>query len=167
MRLRGLVYRAHNPKWRFAPESGEGAAQAAGRFNIRGQKTLYTSLRFETAWLEAQQAFAFKAQPLTLCAYAVDCDDMIDLTDPATLARHGITPADLTCAWKDFESRGRMPPSWVVTRDLTRSGVAGIIVRSSASGATPDDRNAIFWRWGPALPHRVRVIGDEQRLRPA
>jgi RES domain-containing protein len=32
----------------------------------------------ETAWLEAQQGFAFKAQPLTICAYDVDCADIAD-----------------------------------------------------------------------------------------
>lgn len=73
MRLTGLVYRAHNPRWAFGPDSGQGAAQTGGRFNRPGTPTLYTSLRFETAWLEAQQAFPFKAQPMTLCAYDVDC----------------------------------------------------------------------------------------------
>ena len=82
MRLQGTVWRAHNPRWSFAPESGDGAALHGGRFNRIGSPALYTSLRFETAWLEAQQGFAFKVQPLTLCAYAVDCADLADLTDP-------------------------------------------------------------------------------------
>lgn len=47
---------------------------------------LYTSMRSETAWLEAQQGLPFKAQPMTLCAYRVDCADMLDLTDPAVRA---------------------------------------------------------------------------------
>jgi RES domain-containing protein len=78
----GTVYCAHNPRWSWAPESGDGAALWVGRFNRIGQPTLYTSLRFETAWLEAQQAFPFKARPLTICTYAVDCDDVLDLTPP-------------------------------------------------------------------------------------
>ncbi len=167
MRWRGLVYRAHNPKWHFAPESGEGAALTGGRFNPRGQKTLYTSLRFETAWLEAQQGFPFKAQPLTLCAYDVDCDEMRDLTDPATLTAHGINPDDLACAWKDHDSRGLTPPSWIIARDLSQTGVAGILAPSYARGATGADRNAVFWHWGPQPPHQVKVIDDEHRLRPA
>ena len=57
MRLTGFIYRAHNPRWAFAPDSGQGAAFAGGRFNSVGMPALYTSLRFETAWLEAQQAF--------------------------------------------------------------------------------------------------------------
>ena len=105
MRLTGFVYRAHNPRWAFAPDSGAGAALVGGRFNPVGMPALYTSQRFETAWLEAQQAFPFKAQPMTLCAYEVDCEDVLDLTDPATSAAHGIEPADLACPWKDLSTR--------------------------------------------------------------
>src|SRR5208283_3004562 len=65
VRLQGLVYRAHNPRWAFSPTSGEGAARHGGRFNPVGVPALYMSRRMETAWLEAQQGFAFKAQPLT------------------------------------------------------------------------------------------------------
>jgi RES domain-containing protein len=164
LRLRGTVYRAHNPKWAFAPESGEGAAAAGGRFNRRGMKALYTSLRFETAWLEAQQAFPFKAQPLTLCAYEVDCEDVLDLTEPATLAAESIVESDLACAWKDMEMRGVRPPSWVLADRLTQRGIAGIVVPSYASGAAAADINAVFWDWGPSPPHQVRVIDTEHRL---
>jgi len=72
VRLQGTVYRAHNPRWAWAPISGEGAGRYGGRFNPVGVPALYTSWRMETAWREAQQGFAFKAQPLTVCAYDVD-----------------------------------------------------------------------------------------------
>ncbi len=158
------MYRAHNPRWAFAPDSGEGVALTGGRFNPRGMAALYTSVRFETAWLEAQQATPFKAQPLTLCAYEVDCDDVLDLTDPATLAAHGITPQDLACHWKDLETRGLKPPTWLLADRLTKVGIAAVIVPSYASGATAADINVIFWTWGPLPPHQVRVIDDERRL---
>ena len=164
MRLTGVVYRAHTPRWAFAPDSGQGAALTGGRFNAVGTPALYTSLRFETAWLEAQQAFAFKAQPLTLCAYAVECEDVLDLTDPAVLAEHGIAPDELACPWKDLATRGLTPPSWALARRLTAYGIAGIIVPSYASGATAADRNAVFWSWAPEPPHQVRVIDDLLRL---
>jgi hypothetical protein len=35
---------------------------------------------------EAQQGFPFKAQFMTLCGYAVDCEDLADLTDPGDRA---------------------------------------------------------------------------------
>jgi RES domain-containing protein len=97
VKLTGFVYRAHNPRWAFLPDSGQGAAATGGRFNPIGMPALYTALRFVTAWLEAQQAFPFKAQPMTLCAYEVDCEDILDLTDAATLAVHEIARDHLAC----------------------------------------------------------------------
>ncbi len=164
MRLVRIVYRAHNPRWAFAPDSGVGAALSGGRFNPVGMAALYTSLRVETAWLEAQQGFPFKAQPMTICAYDVDCDDMLDLTDPAILAKHGIDPGDLRGPWKDLATRGIRPPGWGLAERLSKAGVAGVVVRSFASGATEADTNAVFWDWAPKEPHRVRLIDDYDRL---
>ncbi len=164
MRLTGVVYRAHNPQWAFAPASGEGAALTGGRFNPPGLPALYTSPRFETAWLEAQQAFPFKAQPMTLCAYDVDCEDVLDLTDAGTLAAHGTTAADLACAWKDLSTRGSKPPSWEIVERLVAAGTAGAIVPSFAKGAVAADINVVFWDWAAAPPHQVRVVDDEHRL---
>ena len=118
----------------------------------------------ETAWREAQQGFAFKAQPLTVCAYEVDCTDVADLTDPATCAKLMITPAALACPWEDLASSGRTPPSWDLARRLAASGIAAIVVPSFAPGATATDRNVVFWRWSDALPYRLIVIDDEARL---
>ena len=125
---------------------------------------LYTSLRLETAWLEAQQGFAFKAQPMTLCAYRVDCADILDLTDPATRAAFGITPEDLACAWEDMADRGQQPPTWTIARRLSTQGYAGIIVPSFAPGAAAEDRNVVFWRWSREPPYQVQVIDDQARL---
>ena len=164
MRLTGFVYRAHNPLWAFAPVSGQGAAIAGGRFNPVGVPALYTALRFETAWLEAQQAFPFKAQPMTLCAYEVDCEDVLDLTDTAVMAANGITAADLACPWKDLSTRGIKPPSWALAERLAADGTAGVVVPSFAKGAVAADINVVFWNWAPVPPHQVRVIDDDQRL---
>jgi RES domain-containing protein len=143
LRFKGQVFRAHNPRWSFAPLSGDGAARHGGRFNPVGTPALYTSLRMETAWLEAQQGFPFKPQPLTICAYQVDCEPVLDLTDAAILREHRITPETLACAWEDM---------------------AAIIVPSFAPGATTDDRNVVFWRWSDELPARVTLIDDEGRI---
>lgn len=164
MRFRGLVYRAHHPRWAFAPDSGEGAARFGGRFNPLGVPTLYTSLRLETAWLEAQQAFPFKAQPMTICAYAVDCEDILDLTDAQTLADMGAEAADLACAWEDIADRGGRPPSWALAERLIAAGHAGIVVQSFAAGARETDRNLVLWKWADAPPHQVRVVDDHARL---
>lgn len=164
MRLVGEVYRAHHPRWAHRPASGEGAALHGGRFNPRGIPALYTSRRLETAWLEAQQAFPFKAQPMTICAYAVDCEGVVDLTLPGERARLAVAPDDLACAWEDLASRGREPPSWALARRLIAEGAAGIVVPSYAPGAGSRDLNAVFWRWSGEPPHQVRVIDDWGRL---
>lgn len=164
MLFSATVYRAHHPRWSFDPLSGTGAARHGGRFNPRGMAALYTSLRFETAWREAQQGFAFKAQPLTLCAYRAECDDVLDLTDPATREAHGIRPGELACAWEDLADRGIEPPSWRLARRLREAGIAAILVPSYAPGATPEDVNAVFWDWGEAAPHSLRLVDDERRL---
>ncbi|QMW24724.1 RES domain-containing protein [Sandaracinobacteroides saxicola] len=163
MRFSGLVFRAHHPGWAHQPLSGDGARQWGGRFNPPGMAALYTSLRFETAWLEAQQGFAFKAQPMTLCAYRVDCAHVLDLTDAATLTALDIDAATLACPWEGLLSRRAPVPSHDLAKRLAAQRTAGIIVPSHAAGATPRDRNLVFWRWGKA-PHSLTLIDDYQRL---
>lgn len=158
------VFRAHNPRWAFAAESGKGAALHGGRFNPKGVDALYTSLRVQTAWLEAQQAFPFKGQPMTVCEYEVDCEQVVDLTDPTERNRLGVELTDLSCPWEDLADRGLMPPSWALAGRLMASEVAGVIVPSFAAGATRQDINAVFWRWTSDLPHKVAVIDDLGRL---
>lgn len=164
MRLRTHAYRAHNPGWAFDPISGAGAALHGGRFNPAGRPALYTSLTQQCAWTEAQQGFPFKAQPVTICAYEIDCDDIEDLCDPDTRTRLGIDIADLSCPWEDLMHRGFVPPSWKLAERLIAANVAGIVVPSFASGATAIMRNVVFWDWGDGLPHQVRVIDDLGRL---
>lgn len=164
MKLTRTVYRAHNPRWAWAPNSGNGAAAVGGRCNPVGMPALYTSFRFQTAWLEAQQAFMFKPQPLTLCAYEVDCEDVLDLTDRATLAACDVVPSDLGAPWEDMVLRGVTPPTWRLATRLFGSGAAAIIVPSFAAGATAADINVVFWDWAPHPPHQVRVIDDDGRL---
>ena len=162
--LRTIVYRGHNPRWSFAPESGEGAARYGGRFNPKGVPALYTSRRPETAWLEAQQGFTFKAQPLTLCAYEADCSDILDLTDRAARDESGAGNLQLGGAWEAIAARGDAPPTWRFAERLIAAGCAGIIVPSFAVGASERDVNVVFWKWSHSKPHKLRVIDDDGRL---
>lgn len=56
------VYRAHNPRWSFAPDSGAGAAKHGGRFNRPGVLALYTSSSYELAIAEAHHGLPFKPE---------------------------------------------------------------------------------------------------------
>jgi RES domain-containing protein len=161
MRFVGTVYRAHNPRWAHDPLSDAGAARHGGRFNRPGVAALYTSLSFKTAWLEAQQGFVRKTQPMTLCAYEVDCDGIVDFFG---FARERYPPAALACAWEAIMRQGGTPPSWNVADELRAAGDVGIVVQSYASGAQPDDKNLVLWRWEADLPYRVTLIDDHARL---
>jgi RES domain-containing protein len=160
----GLVYRAHNPRWAYAPTSGEGAARHGGRFNPRGIPALYMALDPKTAWMEAQQGMPFKAQPLTLVAYRVDCVRVLDLTDPEVLAATGVTQQTLGCPWEYLAGQGFTPPTWELTRHLIETGHHGILVPSFAPGTGAEDRNLVLWRWSAAPPCHVAVIDDFGRL---
>ena len=107
-----------------------------GRFNRPGTACFYTSLRFETAWLEAQQAFAFKAQPMTLCSYRIDSSDILDLTKDEGLAAALISRAELACAWEVLAADRKPVPTWELADRLIKAGCAGIIVPSFAARAS-------------------------------
>ena len=164
MKFLGPAFRAHDPKWSFTPLSGDGAALHGGRFNPKGMAALYLGLSPMTAVKEANQGFANKIQPLTLCSYDVDCEDIEDLTDPASLAAAGGTPADLACGWLALALSGQTPPSWVLAERLYASGTAGVIVPSFAPGADGSDRNLVLWRWDAAPPHQIAVYDPSGRL---
>lgn len=163
-RFEGLVYRAHHPGWAFEPESGEGASVRGGRFNQPGIQCLYTCLRFETAWLEAQQAFAFRTQPMTLCSYRVDCEGILDLTTEAHRAAAGVSLELLKSPWEILAADRKAVPTWELTDRLIADGCAGIIVPSFASCSTERDVNLVLWRWSRIKPHKITVVDDHDRL---
>ncbi len=171
MKLRTTAWRAYHPRWAYDPTSGEGAALYGVRFNPTGQPALYLSLRPQTAWLEAQQAFPFKAQPMTLCAYEIDYADIVDFTNDNTEAGHllaaagGFSNRDIACPWEKLVPEGREPPTWMIARHAIATGLAGALFPSQAFGAGPDDINLVLWASsGDQPPHRLAVIDDFDRL---
>jgi RES domain-containing protein len=164
LRFTGSAYRAHNPRWSFSPLSGAGAAVHGGRFNPKGVPALYLGLEIMTAIREAQQGLPRKVDPLVLCSYEIDCNDIVDLTNSDDLKGLSIAPTDLDGGWLLLAKARKTPTSWSIARRLIADGVAGAIVPSFAPGATADDRNLVLWRWGPDLPHRVMVHDPSGRL---
>lgn len=163
-RYTGIVYRAHHPMWAYTPLSGEGAKKYGGRFNRPGINALYTSLDPTTAWMEAQQGFPFKPQPMTLVAYQVDCDNIADLNNSEVRRITGCTPVELGCAWEDMADENREPPTWSLADRLQTNGVAGLLVRSFAPGCSENNCNLVLWQWSNTVPHSVQVIDDLSRL---
>lgn len=161
---KGVVFRAHKPHHASSPSSGEGASYYGGRFNPKGVAALYTSIEETTALAEHQQGFLHRPQPTTLCAYNVDCEDILDLTNPGIRQQYKIKIMDLACPWEDLIDKKAIPPSWRITKKLIGEDIAGIIVPSFAKNAPKDGKNIVFWHWGKTHPHRVIVIDDEYRL---
>jgi RES domain-containing protein len=164
LRFASEAFRAHDLMWAWSPLSGAGAALMGRRFNMKGQNALYLSLRPETALREVTAGFAHRLRPLILCSYDVDCEDIIDLRDDTARATANVTRDELACPWAEDLARGGEPASHAMVRRLVKTGAAGILVPSFATGARADDANLVLWRWGPALPHRVAVFDPNGRL---
>jgi RES domain-containing protein len=164
VRFQGVCYRGHDPRWAWSPTSGEGAAANGGRFNPAGTPALYLALTLEGMFAEMSQGFGHRFDPLTVCAYDVDVEDIVDLRSDEARAAEEIDLSALSCAWAYERMSGRIPPSWAVATQLMAKGAAGILVPSFANGATPEMTNLVLWNWGDALPHLVRVYDPKERL---
>lgn len=164
MRVQGVVYRAHDPRWAWSPMSGEGARRHGGRFNKPGVPTHYTSFSVSGAVREVSP-MGRRMQPLVLCAYDVDVAPVFDALDSTAKDSRGIVDADLDCpTWRLDLLAGRTPASHAVADRLASDGFAGVRVRSYAEGAGERDVNLVLWRWGDSLPHRLALIDDDRRL---
>jgi RES domain-containing protein len=164
LRFAGRCYRGHDPAWSFTPISGDGAALTGGRFNRKGEPTLYLSLDVMTAIVECTHGFAHRLLPLTMCEYDVDCEPVADLRDAAGRASFGVDLADLSCPWLDHQLAGREAASWRVADRLRGDGYCGMLVPSFAVGATDANRNLVLWTWGANLPQQVTVYDPSGRL---
>lgn len=164
MRWAGTCYRAHHPQWAFSPLSGEGAALKGGRFNPKGVPALYLALTIEGMFSEMGHGFANVFEPLTVCTYQVDVEDIADLSMDDGRREKDVDLTDMACDWEYQAASGRRPPSWAIHDRLAADGVAGLLVPSFARAARPDMRNLVLLRWGPDLPHRVEVHDPSGRL---
>ncbi len=164
MRYRGIAYRAHRPEWAFSPLSGEGAERYGGRFNQKGVPALYLAITEVLALAEYNQGFLHRPQPKTLCAYNLNCDDILDLTDAHSRDIAKITLDELGCAWESIANGGATPPTWSLSNRLITDGYAGVIAPSFATNAPPEGVNIILWDWSESLPHQVLLIDDDSRL---
>lgn len=163
MRFSGICYRAIDPRWSFAPESGDGAAIYGARFNPKGIPALYLATTTAGAVAEASQGFAHKFHPMTLCSFEVDCKDIIDLSSDEARHEFGVELAKLACPWELDLAENRKPASWDIHKRFSKTA-AGILVPSFANRAPADARNLVLWKWGPDLPHKAVVFDPESRL---
>jgi RES domain-containing protein len=164
LRWKGTCYRAHDPKWAWTPLSGDGAAAKGGRFSAVGTPALYLALTVEGMLVEMGHGFAHRFDPLTICTYNVDVEDIVDLRTESGRAAEMIDLVAMSCPWAYDLASGRRPASWEIAEVLITKGAAGILAPSFATGARSDTANLVLWRWGLDLPHKVEVHDPSGRL---
>lgn len=164
MKWQGVAYRGHDPRWSWKPLSGEGARLKGGRFNPVGMPALYLASSLEGVFAEMSHGFSQRMEPLTICEYHVDCDNLIDLRTADSRIAARVSLPDLSAPWRYHLANGRYPRSWQLVTKLYTAGASGILVPSFARTAKPDSFNFVLWRWGAELPHKVTVHDPSGRL---
>lgn len=144
--------------------SGDGAKSKGGRFNPVGVPALYLARTIEGCFLEQAHGFPIRFDPLTVCTYDLDIEEIVDLTAKSGRRAANVQLSELRCSWAEDMAVGREPASWKIAKRLIGEGTSGIIVPSFARGARPDMHNVVLWKWGPDLPHRVLVHDPSGRL---
>lgn len=162
---RGELFRALNPVFAREPMSGRGAQLYGGRFNPKGTPALYTSTSVLTALREANQVG--NLQPTMLVSYEAEIERIFDTRNAAALSARGMDASALADpTWRDQMKASGESRSQAFARELIADGYNGLLVRSFAAGTSEDDINIVLWRWSAAVPHRLVLIDDENRLSP-
>lgn len=155
----GPLYRALNPIWARDPLSGIGAKRHGGRFNAKGRAALYTAMTVMGAVAEANQ-IGRPFEPVTLVSYDADLSELFDATNPAHLAAHNLSAADLAADdWRlQMLARGSSAAQ-DIAETLIAAGYIGLIAPSFAKGGPPGARNLVLWEW-----QGLKLIDTEHRL---
>ena len=143
MRFRGIVYRAHDPRWSWPPVSGEGARLNGGRFNRLGVPAFYTSLSPVTALREASP-LRQPMQPVLLCAYEVDAEPIFDTLDSSQRTRHAVADVELRCPdWEQKMLDGGIPASHALAERLVAAVTQSLSISSPAHTITTSPAHTI------------------------
>jgi RES domain-containing protein len=154
-----ILWRAFVPRWSYQPLSGEGAARFGGRWNPVGQPTIYAARELSTAWAEYNRGFV--QHPALIAQLELTGDVLADLTDPATLARLGVSPDIHHCEWRDQLDRGEVPDSHRLAARLLAAGAQGVIYPSFMS---PGGTCVALWHWNGPAEQRLAAIDPDGRL---
>jgi RES domain-containing protein len=107
-----------------------------------GIPALYLARTIEGCFLEQAHGFPLRFDPLTVCTYDLDIEEMVDLTTDPGRDTANVQLSELQCSWAEDMAAGKEPASWKVAKRLIGEGASGIIVPSFARGARPDMHNA-------------------------
>jgi RES domain-containing protein len=103
---------------------------------------------------------------VTVCQYQVDCEDVFDTRDPKAMKSERVSQGELECpSWNQEMLDGKVPASQQLADRLIARGYVGMVVRSFAQGAGPEDMNLVLWRWTKRRPYKITLFDPDQRLR--
>lgn len=145
-----------HPRSSDALLAGEWSARSGGRFNRKGRAALYLSLSPLTSLREIYRVG--RLQPVLIVSFEADLRGIVDAAASAIL-RPEIVASD----WRDQMRDLGQSESQALAESLIADGANGLLVRSFAPMAGPNDLNLVLWTWDPAT---LRVIDDERRLSP-
>ncbi|MEP3145481.1 RES family NAD+ phosphorylase [Qipengyuania citrea] len=154
-----ILYRAHSPRYAYAPLSGAGAASTGGRWNAPGDEALYLTADPTTAILETQPNID-RFKPVTLVSYVLSDAQLFDTRDPAGHPSWGITHDLLTADWYTHAIEKTEAPTWALAKRLASNGYHGLSYASKHNGL----ENVVLWSWNRPGAARLRVVDHDRRL---
>ena len=154
-----ILYRAHSPRYAYAPLSGAGAGSTGGRWNAPGAETLYLSANPTTAILETQPNLD-KFKPVTLVSYVLSKAKLFDTRDPNTHTGYDITPDLLAIDWYTHVVEQTQAPTWALAAKLAADGFHGVSYASAHNGL----ENVALWAWNRSGEATLRVVDQDRRL---
>ena len=127
------LFRAHTPRWSYAPLSGTGAAAQGGRFNRKGIEALYLTLEAATALAEYQQVSPL-LEPCLITSYIASVGRLVDLRQFDGSDVWDPLWTDWDTDWRNFVFNLHIePPTWVLGDLVREAGHAGILFPSLAN----------------------------------
>ena len=76
-----------------------------------------------------------------------------------------VSEDELECpSWNEHMLDGKIPASQQLADRLLARDYAGMVVRSFARSAGPEDMNLVLWKWSKRRPYKVTVFDPDHRL---
>ncbi len=144
--IRGVFYRAIDPRFREAAISG---SRSAGRYSRPGEPTLYLSSSIEGVEAAMIAHKDGRSSSLDIVEVTVEATGVVDLRDASALAEFGVDLSDAIAPWQDTARSGGTPSSWEVRDCLVEAGANGLIDPSRKS---PGLWHLVLFRWNDGDP---------------
>ncbi|GGO67601.1 hypothetical protein GCM10010910_29740 [Microbacterium nanhaiense] len=151
--ISGTFYRAIDPNLREFAIAG---SRTAGRYSRPHEPTLYLSSSVDGVEAAMIAHAGARSTAREIVEIDVEASRIVDLRNPTTLERLGVSLANAAAPWQDIADAGGTPLSWAVRDRLLGAGANGLI---DPSRKRPGLWHLVLFRWNePDAPvARVRA----------